>query len=148
MQVPLRNVDRFWTELEKMELILESIDANDILARLSPAHRRALDVLRQLDDFTAILDPPKGSRAVYLPSLPTFSPSERGLVGKWKSYLKWEESNPLGLDEQNISALNLRIRMAYRKAVMSMPYHTEIWYGISTLPIPAGFHILIEVHGL
>ncbi|PPQ83169.1 hypothetical protein CVT26_008434, partial [Gymnopilus dilepis] len=127
VQVPLNNVDRLWKELETMELLLDDVNASDTLASLSSAHRRALDVLQQLDSFKAVFDPPRES-GVFLPPLPTFSSAERGLVGKWKGYLKWEESNPLGFDEQNTPTLHLRIRMAYRKAVMYMPYHTEFWF--------------------
>ncbi|PPQ82048.1 hypothetical protein CVT26_003687 [Gymnopilus dilepis] len=127
VRIPLRNVDSLWKELEDIALHLNDVDARNALARLSPAYMRARDVLKQLDNFMASLDPPQVS-GVYIPPSPSFSASERGLIGKWKNYLKWEESNPLGLDGENIPTLHLRIRMAYKKAVTSMPYHTEIWF--------------------
>ncbi|THU88298.1 Suf-domain-containing protein [Dendrothele bispora CBS 962.96] len=64
----------------------------------------------------------------YLPTLPTFTPSERQLVGKWKAYLKWEESDPLGLQETETALLHSRISRAYQKAVVQMRYFPEIWF--------------------
>jgi hypothetical protein len=43
--------------------------------------------------------------ALFLPSLPTFNPPERALVGAWKSYLKWEECNPLKVEEKDRATL-------------------------------------------
>ncbi len=64
---------------------------------------------------------------LFLPSLPRFDESERSLVGKWKAYLKWEESNPLEIQEKEIGTLFTRIQSAYRKAVIQMRYYAEIW---------------------
>ncbi|PPQ85136.1 hypothetical protein CVT26_004391, partial [Gymnopilus dilepis] len=44
---------------------------------------------------------------------------------KWKAYLRWEESNPLGLDQRTLFT---RIHIAYKKALIQMTYHTEIWF--------------------
>ena len=42
--------------------------------------------------------------------------------------MKWEESNPLEVDEKDKVQLHLRIRAVYRKAVVRMRFFAEIWY--------------------
>ena len=43
------------------------------------------------------------------PSLPTFNAGKRGPVAKWKMYLKWEEGNPLEIEERDNPVLIARI---------------------------------------
>jgi cleavage stimulation factor subunit 3 len=68
-----------------------------------------------------------GRNEIFLPPLPTFNASERTLVGKWKAYLKWEESNPLEIEEKDKAMLIARLQNVYKKAVIRMRYYTEIW---------------------
>jgi hypothetical protein len=63
-----------------------------------------------------------------LPASRTFNAAERALVGAWKNYLKWEESNPLELEEKDRSTLIQRIQGVYRKAVIRMRFYSEIWW--------------------
>jgi cleavage stimulation factor subunit 3 len=103
------------------------------MADLSPAHMQARTVLRQLQKHLGPLFPPlppsSNSRpALFLPSLPTFNTNERALVGAWKNYLKWEESNPLEIEEKDKPTLVTRIQSVYRKAVVRMRFYSEIWY--------------------
>jgi len=48
-------------------------------------------------------------------------------VGAWKNYLKWEESNPLELEEKDRLTLIQRVQSVYRKAVIRMRFYGEIW---------------------
>jgi cleavage stimulation factor subunit 3 len=64
---------------------------------------------------------------ILLPSLPKFDAPDRALVGKWKIYLKWEEGNPLEIEEKEKATLINRVMGVYRKAVVRMRYYTEIW---------------------
>ena len=129
VQIPLDNVERLWQELEAFETNLNRITAKKFMADLSPAHMQARTVLRQLINHAGAIYPPN-SPEIFLPSLPKFDASERALVGKWKAYLKWEESNPLKIEEKDRATLITRIQGVYRKAVIRMRYYTEIWYGI------------------
>ncbi|KDR71055.1 hypothetical protein GALMADRAFT_254221 [Galerina marginata CBS 339.88] len=139
VQIPLDNVERLWQELETFETGLNRITAKKFMADLSPAHMQARTVLRQLINHIASLYPPS-SPEIYLPSLPRFDASERALVGKWKAYLKWEESNPLELDEKDKGTLITRIQGVYRKAVIRMRYYTEIWFMAYTWTNSVGKH--------
>ncbi|KAG2111422.1 hypothetical protein BD769DRAFT_1630282 [Suillus cothurnatus] len=50
------------------------------------------------------------------------------LVGAWKTYLKWEESNPLEFEDKDKATLISRIQGVYRKAAIRMRFYAEIWY--------------------
>ncbi|KAF9460965.1 hypothetical protein BDZ94DRAFT_1238063 [Collybia nuda] len=123
VQIPLDNVEGLWQELETFETNLNKITAKKFMADLSPAHMQARTTLRQLTNHLSTLYPPTppvppgGRPDIYLPSLPTFNASERTLIGKWKAYLKWEESNPLEIEEKDKAVLISRIQeiwfMAY-----------------------------------
>lgn len=111
---------------------------------LSPAHMQARAVLRGMDKHMKILFPSQpshdGQPLLVLPRVPTFTQSERALVGAWKAYLKWEENNPLELDEKDKSVLIQRVQAVYRKAVIRMRYFAEIW---SAIPVSTTRHLLL-----
>ena len=132
VQIPLDNVERLWQELEAFETNLNRITAKKFMADLSPAHMQARTVLRQLVNHVGAIYPPNSSE-IYLPSLPKFDASERALVGKWKAYLKWEEGNPLEIEEKDRSTLITRIQGVYRKAVIRLRYYSEIWQVVHLL---------------
>ena len=83
-----------------------------------------------------------------LPRVPTFSQNERALVGAWKAYLKWEESNPLELDEKDKVVLIQRVQAVYRKAVIRMRYFAEIWSVKSVSATPPLLTALHQVSGI
>lgn len=60
--------------------------------------------------------------------MPTFSPEDRALIGRWKGLLKWEQENPLNLKADERPTLISRVEAAYRKAVTRMRFYPEIWY--------------------
>lgn len=131
VQIPLDNVERLWQELETFETNLNRITAKKFMADLSPAHMQARATLRQLTTHLQGLHPPNsfGNRIdLFLPSVPIFDTADRSLVGRWKSYLKWEESNPLELEEKDKATLISRIQGVYRKAVIRLRYFSEIWF--------------------
>jgi cleavage stimulation factor subunit 3 len=93
---------------------------------------QARSVLRQLQRHLGPLFPPPPPSSpsrpyLYLPSKPTFNAAERALVGAWKGYLRWEESNPLEIDEQDRNTFVTRVQGVYRKAVIRMRFFGEIW---------------------
>lgn len=61
-----------------------------------------------------------------LPTPPSWSESDRAAVQGWKAYVKWEESNPLDLEDT--AAFHSRVSAAYRKACAAMQFYPEIWY--------------------
>ncbi|KAG0697093.1 hypothetical protein DFH29DRAFT_165718 [Suillus ampliporus] len=133
VQIPLENVERLWSELETFENSLNKITAKKFMSDLSPSYMQARTVLRQLQRHLGPLfpPPPVSSAArphLYLPPTPTFNAAERALVGAWKTYLKWEESNPLEFEDKDKATLISRIQGVYRKAAIRMRFYAEIWY--------------------
>ncbi|KAH9065163.1 hypothetical protein EDB83DRAFT_2382211 [Lactarius deliciosus] len=133
VQIPLENVETLWSELETFENNLNRITAKKFLSDLSPSYMQARAVLRQLQRHLGPLFPPPPPSTpsrpyLYLPPKPTFNAAERALVGAWKSYLRWEESNPLEIDEQDRNTFVTRVQGVYRKAVIRMRFFGEIWY--------------------
>ncbi|KIM62980.1 hypothetical protein SCLCIDRAFT_24567 [Scleroderma citrinum Foug A] len=143
VQIPLENVEKLWSELETFESGLNKITAKKFMSDLSPSHMQARTVLRQLQRHLGPLFPPpppsSSSRpSIYLPPTPTFNAAERALVGAWKTYLKWEENNPLEFEEKDKATLVSRVQLVYRKAVIRMRYYSEIWYMVFVWTNSAG----------
>ncbi|KAJ3507883.1 hypothetical protein NLJ89_g6057 [Agrocybe chaxingu] len=139
VQIPLDNVERLWQDLEAFETGLNKITAKKFMTDLSPAHMQARTVLRQLTNHLGPLYA-SNPQELYLPSLPKFDASERALVGKWKAYLKWEESNPLEIEDKDKATLISRLQGVYRKALIRMRYYTEIWFMAYTWTNSVGKH--------
>jgi cleavage stimulation factor subunit 3 len=53
------------------------------------------------------------------------SKADRTLVEGWRTYLKWEEGNPLQLEDVNL--VHTRVLFAYRKAFSELRFFPEIW---------------------
>lgn len=137
VQIPLENVQKLWEELETFETSLNKITAKKFLSDLSPSHMQARQVLRELKTYytqlglSSLVSLPQSARPpLYLPSIPTFSPAERALLGNWKKYLKWEESNPLMIDDKDRNQFIQRVVGVYRKALGRMRFWAEIWWDI------------------
>ncbi|KAL0575471.1 mRNA 3'-end-processing protein rna14 [Marasmius crinis-equi] len=135
VQIPLDNVEKLWGELETFENNIGRVTAKKFMQDLSPGYMQAKAALRELIKHTAPLYPPATQTKpdtppseFFLPSIPSFTSSERQNVGRWKSYLKWEESNPLMLEDKDKATLIARIQSAYRKATIRMRYFPEIWF--------------------
>ncbi|KAJ7163444.1 Suf-domain-containing protein [Mycena crocata] len=126
--IPLDNVRELWSRLEAFEARY-SRDGHNILAALSPAYTQACTALaklsvhlRGLDDVCQQFD-----GQLFLPAMPTY-PQDRLFVGRWKSYLKWEEGDPLGIGCSDNQSLFSRVWLAYHKALVRMRFYPEIWY--------------------
>ncbi|KAG8897016.1 mRNA 3'-end-processing protein rna14, partial [Tulasnella sp. 408] len=134
--IPLDNVEALWRELDQYENGLNKITAKKFLQDLSPGYMTAKTALRDLKRLLGPISTPTLSTAVSpsafsLPPHPTWSNEDRVLAGHWKAYLKWEEGNPLVLEDQ--AALHNRIISAYRKAVARMRFFPDItWLAYHT----------------
>lgn len=78
--------------------------------------RTALRELRSLTDSLP--------RTV-LPPRPSFSDADRQMVNAWKGYLKWEEGNPLVIEDSEL--LSKRIGYALKKCLGEMRHFPEMW---------------------
>ncbi|CAL1708882.1 unnamed protein product [Somion occarium] len=133
VQTPMDGVKRLWEEYQEFENNLNKITAKKFISDLQAAHMQARTVLNQLQEHLIVLFPPpppskSGRPTIWLPRAPTFNANDKALVGRWRMYLKWEESNPLEIEEKDKSQLHSRIQSVYRKAIVRMRYFSEVWY--------------------
>ncbi|KAM6489260.1 Suppressor of forked protein (Suf) domain containing protein [Amanita muscaria] len=139
VQIPLDNVEQLWHDLEAFETNLNKITAKKFMSDLSPGHMQARTTLRQLLGHVSGLYPPsfnnsypplpdRSNTELFLPPSPTFDLTERSLVGKWKTYLKWEENNPLEIEDKDKVVFINRVQAVYRKAVIRMRWYSEVWF--------------------
>ncbi|EMD41132.1 hypothetical protein CERSUDRAFT_43736 [Gelatoporia subvermispora B] len=133
VQIPVENVKKLWEEYQEFENGLNKITAKKFLSDLQEGHMQARTVLTQLQEHLTVLFPPpppsKSTRPpIWLPRQPTFNPGDKALAGRWRMYLKWEESNPLEVEEKDKTSLIARIQSVYRKAVVRMRFFSEIWF--------------------
>ena len=112
-------------------LIVMSRQAKKLIADATPAHMQARTVLNTLQEHLTVLFPPpppsKFRNTIWLPRVPSFTAGEKALVARWRAYLKWEESNPLEIEEKDKAQLHSRLQSVYRKAVVRMRFYPEIW---------------------
>ncbi|TBU57853.1 Suf-domain-containing protein [Dichomitus squalens] len=133
VQIPMENVKRLWEDYQDFENNLNKITAKKFISDLQESHMQARTVLNQLQEHLIVLYPPtppsKDKRpSIWLPRPPTYNQGDKALVARWRLYLKWEESNPLEIEESNRNTLVQRVQSVYKKATVRMRFYSEIWY--------------------
>ncbi|WRT67126.1 uncharacterized protein IL334_004092 [Kwoniella shivajii] len=118
--IPLNNLEALWKSYDSFESSVNKATSKKFLAERSPAYMTARTALRELRALTDPLPKP------ILPPIPTFNELDRAAVAGWKSYLKWEESNPLVIEDESI--LSARIGYALRKCLSEMRHFPELWH--------------------
>lgn len=127
--VPIDNVEAIWREYDAYESGLNKVTAKKFLGDRSPAYMQARTVLRELRKRTDSLERPSLPMlpAWIAPHLSTSSVADdRARFAAWHSYLAWEETNPLMLENQ--AALQARVLSAYRQAVMYIRFDPVVWF--------------------
>lgn len=94
--------------------------AKKFLQERSPLYMTARSVLQDLRRHLESLKP------LELPPRPLRNDQDRAMVVNWRKYLKWEESNPLDIEDTPV--LQSRIGYAYRKCLTQMRFYPELWY--------------------
>nr|XP_019042697.1 hypothetical protein I302_08402 [Kwoniella bestiolae CBS 10118]OCF21627.1 hypothetical protein I302_08402 [Kwoniella bestiolae CBS 10118] len=122
--IPLNNLESLWKSYDTFESSVNKATSKKFLAERSPAYMTARTALREIKGLTEHLPKP------ILPPQPTFNESDRATVLGWKNYLKWEEGNPLVIDDEAI--LGSRIGYALRKCLSEMRHFPELWHYAAT----------------
>ncbi|KAK4046434.1 mRNA 3'-end-processing protein rna14 [Microbotryomycetes sp. JL201] len=130
VQVPLDNVEQIWQDYNQFENTMSKMTAKKFVAELSPAYMTARKVLRELRARFDDLPEPN------LPQRPDWSKQDKRALDMWRQYLAYEETNPLDIEEPTV--LQGRIGFAYKKAIASMRFFSEIWYRAAQYDIKLG----------
>ncbi|KAH9936856.1 Suf-domain-containing protein [Epithele typhae] len=133
VQIPMENVKRLWEDYQDFENGLNKITAKKFISDLQENHMQARTVLNQLQENLSVLIPAQlakkdGRSNIWLPRPPTFNQGDKAVIARWRQYLKWEENNPLEIEEANRSILLTRVQAVYKKATVRMRYYSEIWF--------------------
>ncbi|BEI92019.1 uncharacterized protein CcaverHIS019_0408390 [Cutaneotrichosporon cavernicola] len=128
--IPLNNVEALWKNYDAFESAQNKVTAKKFLADRSPAYMTARTALRECRQRTDTLPRPE------LPPFPNFSDGERRVVGAWRNYIKWEESNPLQSDDPSLVVQ--RTDYALRKCMAQMRHFPELWHYAATYHLNAG----------
>ncbi|KAI8324736.1 Suf-domain-containing protein [Martensiomyces pterosporus] len=121
--IPLLKVEEIWKSYDAFENNLNRGAAKRFLSDMSSAYMTARTALREMNKHWDVIKktgPPQS-----LPKLPEWSPREIGYLDAWKSYLKWEASNPLRLESAELT--QKRVVYAYSQACMVLRFYPEVW---------------------
>lgn len=86
--------------------------------------------LREMRSLTDILPHPP------LPPMPDFSEDDRRVSNGWRNYIKWEESNPLGMDDPNLVVM--RVSYALKQCMAQMRHFPELWHYAASYHLAGG----------
>ncbi|GAA97709.1 hypothetical protein E5Q_04388 [Mixia osmundae IAM 14324] len=124
--IPLYDIEAIWTDYNHFEHGLNRMTAKRFLAERQTGYTAARTAVRELRPMLEGL-----LRIDVLPLRPDWSNEEDcTTLARWRKYLKWEESNPLQLDDPE--DLQSRIAFAYKKALMHVRFYPEIWFMAAT----------------
>lgn len=108
--------------LRRLPLTTLFHQAKKFVSELSPSYMTARKVLRELRALYDAVSAP----TLALPRRPDWSlDDDRATLEMWRKYVAYEEGNPLDIEEP--MALQMRIAFAYKKAVASLRFFSEIW---------------------
>ncbi|WVQ71644.1 hypothetical protein IAR50_001184 [Cryptococcus sp. DSM 104548] len=123
VRIPLNNIEALWKGYDAFETAQNKLTAKKFLAERSPAYMTARTALRELRTLTDRIPKP------IIPPRSTFTEQDRQTINAWKAYLKWEESNPLVIEDQQV--LQSRIKYAMHKGLGEMRHFPEIWHYVT-----------------
>ncbi|KAK7031261.1 mRNA 3'-end-processing protein rna14 [Paramarasmius palmivorus] len=131
VKIPTKDLPQFWIRLQR----LSQQDSSDTM-HLLPLHKRALLVRHQIQHYAETLYPvtkpgvtqSNHSDTLLLPASPVASSFSGHLARRWEAYLRWEESDPLRLRDNDMGAYRRRLGSAYLRATIRVRFCPEIWY--------------------
>ncbi|KAK4960353.1 mRNA 3'-end-processing protein rna14 [Elasticomyces elasticus] len=126
VKVPLGGVMGVWKEYDGFEMGVDKRGARKFLQEVSPHYMTARTAEKQLQGLLLGLD------RAGLARLPPVEGCEgddafAALVGKWRSWVEWEKSDPLVLREEDVVAYRKRIVFVYKLAVVGLRFWPRIW---------------------
>lgn len=128
--IPLTNLESLWKSYDAFESTINKATAKKYLAEKSPAYMTARSALRELRSLTDQIPRPA------VPPHPTFIDLDRQLVSTWKAYLKWEEGNPLVIQDEEV--FSARVRYAMKRCLSETRHFAEMWFHVAQYYVGKG----------
>ncbi|KAJ3187558.1 mRNA 3'-end-processing protein rna14 [Irineochytrium annulatum] len=127
LAIPLNNIESIWKDYDSFENGLNKLTAKKLLTERSAAYMTARTAYREMKNFISSID---AAQRTWVATPPTWDQKELDLLEAWKSWIAWEKSNPLHLDET--PAIVARVMFAYKSALLMMRFVPEIWHDAAT----------------
>ncbi|ODQ65756.1 Suf-domain-containing protein [Nadsonia fulvescens var. elongata DSM 6958] len=120
IDIPLSNLNVIWQAYNNFENSLNKGTARKFIGEKSASYMKARSCYKELENLTTDI------QISALPKKRNFTPMEKKQLEKWRKWIDWEKSNPLGLD--NETDVQSRVIYAYKQAVMQLRYFAEIYF--------------------
>merc|ERR1719445_978914 len=117
---PMMNIEACWKEYSSFEQSINPMIAEKLTQERSRDYMNARRVAKEYEAVTRGLN--KSNPSVP----PTGSQDEAKQVELWHSYINWEKSNPLQVEDPAL--VTKRVMFAYEQALLCLSHHADIWY--------------------
>jgi len=117
---PMMNIEAVWKDYTSFEQGINPAIAEKLTQERSRDYMNARRVAKEYEAVTRGLN--KSNPSVP----PSGSQDEVKQVELWHSYIKWEKSNPLQVEDPAL--VTKRVMFAYEQALLCLSHHADIWY--------------------
>jgi len=117
---PMMNIEACWKEYSSFEQSINPMIAEKLTQERSRDYMNARRVAKEYEAVTRGLIKSNAS----VP--PSGSQDESKQVELWHSYINWEKSNPLQVEDPAL--VTKRVMFAYEQALLCLSHHADIWY--------------------
>jgi len=114
--------EKLWVGYEQLEKSLGNpTQSQKLLAEHMPRFVKAKAAFKELQSLCAGLD----YSIAAVPLTAKNSAQQHKLFDKWRSVIRFEQTNPLRLERKDLQA---RVTLLFQQAALSCAYHTELWH--------------------
>jgi len=121
---PMMNIESLWKEYVTFEQSINPMIAEKLTQERSRDYMNARRVAKEYEAVT------RGLNKTHPSVPPTGTQEEHKQVELWHSYINWEKSNPLKVEDPALIAK--RVMFAYEQSLLCLGHHPDIWYEAAT----------------
>lgn len=117
---PMINIETVWKDYTVFEQNVNPMIAEKLAGERSRDYMTARRVTKEYEAITRGLNK-------MAPSVPPTGSSDEGKqLELWTTYIKWEQSNPLKVEDPALVAR--RVMFAYEQCLLCLGHHPDIWF--------------------
>lgn len=118
LHIPLSNLEELWSSYTAFENELNATTARKFISEISGQYMNSRSWFKEWSNLTRGLDRSDD----FIPKEDEYNNEQ---LQKWLSWVSWEKSNKLELD-QNI--LLERVEYVYKQAIQQLTFYPELWF--------------------